>query len=52
MIARLRLMVVLMILIFKIKKAGANIFVVGSAIFKSENITKSSQFFHNIINTN
>jgi len=37
--------------IVKIKKAGANIFVVGSAIFKSENITKSSQFFHNIINS-
>ena len=45
-------MVVSMILILlKLKKAGANIFVIGSAIFKSENITKSSQFFHNIINT-
>ena len=34
-----------------VKKAGANIFVVGSAIFKSENISKSSQFFHNIVST-
>ena len=37
--------------IVKIKKAGANIFVVGSAIFKSGNITNSSQLFHKIINT-
>jgi len=35
----------------RVKKAGANIFVVGSAIFKSENITKSSKCFQNIINT-
>ena len=34
-----------------VKKAGANIFVVGSAIFKSENTSKSSQFFHNIVST-
>ena len=37
--------------ILSVKKAGANIFVIGSAIFKSENITKSAQFFHNIINS-
>ena len=37
--------------IVSVKKAGANIFVVGSAIFKSENISKSSQFFHNIVST-
>ena len=36
----------------RVKKAGANIFVVGSAIFKSENITQSSQSFLDIINTN
>lgn len=36
----------------RVKKAGANIFVVGSAIFKSENVTQSSQSFLNIINTN
>ena len=35
-----------------LKKAGANIFVVGSAIFKSENISKSSQVLHKIINSN
>ena len=34
-----------------VKKAGANIFVVGSAIFKSENTSESSQFFHNIVST-
>ena len=34
-----------------VKKAGANIFVIGSAIFKSQNISKSSQFFHNIVST-
>ena len=37
--------------IVSVKKAGANIFVVGSAIFKSENTSKSSQFFHNIVST-
>ena len=36
----------------RVKKAGANIFVIGSAIFKSENITQSSQSFLNIINSN
>ena len=35
----------------RVKKVGANIFVVGSAIFKSENITQSSQYFQNMINT-
>ena len=35
-----------------VQKAGANIFVIGSAIFKSKNITKSSQFFHDIISSN
>ena len=36
----------------RVKKAGANIFVVGCAIFNSENITQSSQSFVNIINAN